>query len=504
MSLPEKKLQVVRGRKSGKWQKTIGWLIPLAIFVILRIPSLFEPFAYGDEGIYLALGQAMRRGWVFYRDIHDNKPPLIYLMAALAGSFKLYRGIYFLWSIGSFGVFYLLAKKLLRQPKARIISLTAWAILSAIPLFEGNIANAENFIALTSLGGFYLLVKKRKKAADYFTAGLLFGLSFLFKVPAFFDFLAAGVVFFLIKPKKIKEILAQIKQKKIWLIIGGWLTPLAISLVYYFSQKAGQQYLTAALAQNIPYLSSWGQATEGKKVLTLPWGLMGRAIVAGGITFWMFVRRQRKDWGKATKICLAWFVWATFGALLSSRPYPHYLFQALPALCLSFGLIAEKEIRWKLLPLIFGLVILAINLHFNYFYYPTKSYYQNFWNYLTGEKSREEYFSFWGNQVNDLYRTAAYLKARTTPAEKIFIWSDQPSLYPLSERLPVGRYTTAYHLKDFDKGLKQTLPQLEKEPPRFLVIFRPDQNGLQPLAGWLGRLYLPTVDFGQFTIYRRL
>ena len=51
------------------------WIILFLMFLILRIPSLFEPYWYGDEGIYLVLGQAIRKGVTLYSHIHDNKPP---------------------------------------------------------------------------------------------------------------------------------------------------------------------------------------------------------------------------------------------------------------------------------------------------------------------------------------------------------------------------------------------------------------------------------------------
>ena len=73
-------------------KKTIDWLekrekllLIIGLLVLLRLPSLFEPAWYGDENIYLTIGQGIRKGMVLYRDITDfpNKPPLIYLFAAL-------------------------------------------------------------------------------------------------------------------------------------------------------------------------------------------------------------------------------------------------------------------------------------------------------------------------------------------------------------------------------------------------------------------------------------
>ena len=43
-------------------------LMILAGVVFLRIPSLFEPYWYGDEGIYLTIGQAMRHGWNYIKE----------------------------------------------------------------------------------------------------------------------------------------------------------------------------------------------------------------------------------------------------------------------------------------------------------------------------------------------------------------------------------------------------------------------------------------------------
>src|SRR6266702_1389868 len=67
-------------------KKTFIWsLITLCfVFAFLRLPSLIEPYWYGDEGIYEVVGKAMNQGHLLYRDIWDNKPPLLYVMYALS------------------------------------------------------------------------------------------------------------------------------------------------------------------------------------------------------------------------------------------------------------------------------------------------------------------------------------------------------------------------------------------------------------------------------------
>src|SRR5579871_405313 len=65
-------------------KRTEVWFLTFIsfIFILLRIPSLFEPLWYGDEGVYETVGMGLSHGRLLYRDIWDNKPPLLYLLYA--------------------------------------------------------------------------------------------------------------------------------------------------------------------------------------------------------------------------------------------------------------------------------------------------------------------------------------------------------------------------------------------------------------------------------------
>src|SRR3989344_3016759 len=54
-------------------------VIILLLTFLLRFPSLFEPFWYGDEGIFAAVARNLNLGGVLYETAWDNKPPMIYL-----------------------------------------------------------------------------------------------------------------------------------------------------------------------------------------------------------------------------------------------------------------------------------------------------------------------------------------------------------------------------------------------------------------------------------------
>ncbi|KKS79061.1 MAG: hypothetical protein UV54_C0043G0007 [Candidatus Beckwithbacteria bacterium GW2011_GWA2_43_10] len=197
-----------------------GLVLILLLVVILRIPSLFEPYWYGDEGIYLVLGQALKKGLVFYRDIHDNKPPLLYLLAAAAGNVFYFRLILMVWFATATAVFFKLMQVILPLEK------TAWygATLTMIILttiFEGNIANAEIFIVLPVVLAMLMIVKKTQ---HWFGVGLLFSVGFLFKVPAAFDF-AALVIWLMIFEKN--------SLRKIWALGFGFILPILGTIIYY-------------------------------------------------------------------------------------------------------------------------------------------------------------------------------------------------------------------------------------------------------------------------------
>ena len=165
------------------------WLtILLAVVLVLRIPSFFEPFSYGDEMIYLTLGEAIRRGVPLYSGIHDNKPPLLYILAAIAGNVFWFRVILAAWMFITTVAFWKLTQVLFeKNPKARKIATIAFAILTTIPLLEGQIANAEIFMLGPTIAAFLVLLTKKLTPKNLFFSGLLFSIATLFKVPAAFD-----------------------------------------------------------------------------------------------------------------------------------------------------------------------------------------------------------------------------------------------------------------------------------------------------------------------------
>lgn len=484
-------------------------LLILALTFIFRLPSLFEPHRYADEDIYFALGMAMRRGLNFYKDIHDNKPPLIYVLAGLAGSVFLLRLILLVWHGVNIFLFYFLAKEIFpKKKKWLILGTTAFfSFLTTIPAFEGNIANGEIFMIMPATAGAYLLWKNRKKTkgAQFFWAGILFALAFLFKVPIMFDL--AGIMLFLLLFVRVRPLRSD-RQKRVgpfrnlifpvpWLTLFGFFLPIGLITVYYALIGAFRPFFYSALFQNIGYLSSW----EGAAKPIWQGGLFQRGIILLVITFVLFC--IKKCLRVESLFVSLWFLFSLFGVLLSSRPYPHYLIEvAVPFVLLAGLVLTSRKFIERAALVIIGSLAFVSFFYFKFWYYESLPYYQNFISFALKKKSQEKYFDFFGS-VNRNYQVGKFIKERTTRNDKIFVWGTQPAIYVVSGRLPVGRYTVSYHIADFN-AWDETISALLKEQPSFIVKMADEEKFFERLDSFLATNYILVKTVDEAAIHKKV
>jgi hypothetical protein len=448
----------------------IFWIISWISFFILRLPSLFEPFWYGDEGIYLTLGQAIRRGIPLYAQIHDNKPPLLYFIASIWPTVFGFRLILFISMIFTVWFFYVLALKFVKPIQAKI-STFIFIIFSSIPLIEGNIANAEIFMLLpTILGVIYFL------SYNYFWSGILIGLAFAIKVPVAAEALILFFWMLFFHPKK--NIILNVFKYLI-----GCALPIFIFTLYYLKLGVVKIFLGSALFQNFGYLGSWSSGTH--KTSPLSGGLGQRGIIFLIFNIIIFTLVKKKILNQKTGFLLSWLSATIFGSLLSGRPYPHYLIQLLPPLCIL-------TLSLWIIPII--ILLFFVIKKYNFYFYKNISYYQNF--YQNGNKP-----SYFGYQVDSVYSISQYVVNNTSPNERIFIWGDEPSIYALSNRLPVGRYTVAYHITDFNAH-EETISSLKKTPPPIIIYYAMSSRPFPDLDEFLNDYYLPETQIGKALLFK--
>lgn len=451
------------------------------IFFLLRLPSLFEPYWYGDEGIYHAIGDSMRSGNILYSEIWDNKPPLLYIIYAVFGSdqfairlFSLITGLL------TVILFYFLAKRIFTNEKLTLLTTSLFAFFYGIPLLEGNIANAENFILFFVLFAANIIyrhaagIHEKKKETflpfirppyTLFVAGVLIGTAFLIKIVAVFDLFA--FVFFLLLlhmvDKKIMQIpyafLTQLKY-----ILSGFFFPFSVAIFYFLFNDALGEFITAVFFSNVDYVNFGNN-------FFIPQGfLLLKSLLLIGIL--LLISRVRKKISLPELFILIWFIFAVFNAFFSQRPYTHYMLVVLPSYVLLFGLLFTKTPMKKLYALILiGITFIAVS-YFNFFpLKKTMDYYGNFVQFMTGQKKLPEYQSFFDSQTPRIYDVAYYLKSHLDPQDQIFIWGNAAQIYTLSQTVPVGRYTVAYHIINRDDAITETNKAIIEKKPKYIVIY---------------------------------
>lgn len=478
-----------------KRNKFLASLFFLIIF--LRLPSLFEPYWYGDEGIYLTIGQGIKKGLVLYKDIFDNKPPLIYFLSALASNIFWFRFFLLVSCLLSCFLFIKIADFFLKKEFWFKITSLAFVLLLNIPLAEGNIANAEIFQLPLTLGAIYLFFKILKKGGasgnkkDYFLIGILFSVAVLFKIPAIFDFLALVLFLFLEKSKKHSSIFFS-------LVIGFFL-PLIITVIYFLRCNYLKNFIEITFFQNLGYLSSW--QTGSHQISLIKSGVLQKFTFLVIILLFL-LWKSRKEYGKPIFFVQIWFLFDLFSCSLSGRPYAHYLIQILPSLSFLLGFLGECEKnRFKLTAIL--VIFLFYLIKIKPWFYPVSPYYQNFFQFIFKVKTKTEYFSFFDQKVPKIYEISFFVKKYTKSTDKIFVWADEPQIYALSKRLPVSRYVVAYHIIDFKK-FSETIEYLQKNPPKIIVLDKNKKEVFKELESLIASNYYKVKIYDNFEIYRTI
>lgn len=474
-------------------------IIISVIFFFLRFPSLYEPNWYGDEGIYQTLGIAINAGRTLYQGIFDNKPPLLYYLYSFVSSdlFAI-RALSLIFGLLAIFVFYHLAKRLLKNRKSIFIATGVFAVLFGLPLIEGNIANSENFMLFPNILSALLILKSletNRKYSMIFVAGIVLGVSFLLKIVAIFDFAAFfAFLLFVGLPDSISAFfnIENIKSKLKTLIIFSisFLIPIAIVSLFFLLNGAFSYYLKAVLFNNVGYVG------YGNKLL-IPQGLLIlKLIILGAFSLFVFLKKSR--FGNEFTFVSLWLAFSLFDAYFSQRPYTHYLLVILPAFCLMIGFFYLNKGLSKLSGVITLLVFIAVLLSFR-FYTKTVVYYQNFISFVAGAKSVYAYQSFFDRNTPKDYELANYINLNTNKNDNIFIWGNNAQVYQLTNKLPPGRYTVAYHITSYKDGIENTKKELENKKPKFIIIMSNVSSFPFPLI-----MYYQKIKLNGIEIYERI
>lgn len=445
------------------------------LFALLRIPSLIEPDWYGDEGIYQVIGVALRSGHLLYRDIWDNKPPILYVYYALVyGDLFSIRLFSLLFGVGAIVTFFFLARVLFDKKRLPVfVSTAVFAVLFGLPLLEGNIANAENFMLFPTLISLFLVLKLNIKSKLWIPilAGFFLSLSFLTKIVAVFDLGAFLVILFILrfldKPffnikKHVfsngKRLVKVLKQEIILSV--SFIIPILFTIVFFLYNGALSDYIKAAFSQNVGYVGYGNYFLIPQGFLILKLGMLALSVLV--------IFKLRKKIGVSGIVIYTWLAFSLFSAFFSGRPYTHYVLVMIPAACLLVGSVFNGK-KTTLLNLLLVLVLIfTVKFNFN-LYTKVFSYYKNSADFVFDGKSAKDYQEFFDNNVPKNYEIARFISMNTKKDEGVFLLSDSSTIYFLAGKLPPGRYIVEYHISFYKDGIGETKKAVETSRPKYII-----------------------------------
>jgi len=505
-------------------------LILFVLIIFLRLPNFFEPYWYGDEAIYLTIGNALSNGEKLYTTIIDHKTPLIYYLAMVPNQFY-FRILNLIWMLCTTFFFFIFAKKLFQKKSWAFLASLVMVVLTTLPWLEGNIPNGELFVmgfvmlgaVLFSKSSVFLNFFKKeivfnKTIKDSFLlvlAGFLMGLGVLTKVPAILDVAGFLAIFWLILVAVFfdtKSNLKNLSQTFFYLLnrglffVGGLLLPIIISVIYFVMKGQGQDYLDYGLLYNLRYSQSW-PLDLGNSLINFAFSMAGKTIILFSIFILISLNHDKLK--KRFQFISLYFIFALYSVLLSSRPYPHYFIQMVPpfALLLVDLFITLKEIKKKkllhtakTLILSGGLLFLTayIMLSLQFKPYSSLKYYKQFYRYATLQISKEEYENSFDTLVAENRQVSKLIKEMGI--KKMFIWGTNPLLYAQSQTIPTSRFTVSFHIKDFNDQ-DRTFAQIEREAPKLIIIMNNETQSFPQLEEYLKSYYLANNDFEHMTLY---
>jgi len=443
------------------------------ILVLLRIPSLFEPHWYDDEGIYSGVANQMSYGAELYSGAWDNKPPFMYLLfLSLINTGKtlfLTRALSLLFAIGTIAVVYKILQKV-SIGKAKYFVFILAALLLGIPQLENNIANAENFFILfTTLGIYFALNRK------FWLTALVYSIAITMKAQPFFEFISLLpiiLIFFYNAKEQTKTIFLKLGK-----LFSIFLFPTVLIFGIFLVFGNFTEYLDSALLSNFKYVDEGSEAVKllifENSILLRP-GILAVAILVIAFLYW------KKKINFTSAIIFTWFAGSLFGAALSSRGYPHYLLQAVP----SFIVLIAYSLSGKILSLrtLRNFVILAVStILFVYTFFQGKNfeehleysnYYQLGYGYLLGNVSRTDWSDFFNPKLKYMYDTARYIDSVTDNGTVIYSIDHTGWFYELSNTKSASRYVAYYHIWHIENRTEKAFKDIVDSNPEYIVFNR--------------------------------
>lgn len=486
--------------KHFKREHTALFAILLFIFV-MRFPSLFEPFWYGDEGIFAAVARNLNLGGVLYDTAWDNKPPMIYL--TYQAIFK-FLGVSMFWLrlvtiiavISTAAIIYEIAEAMIGIKRA-LAAAFAFGLLTSLRLIEGNLALTEIYMILPIALAMMVAVKRKFDYLSLFVAGLLFAIGSLYKQVGALEAAALGIYLFFISDNFFSFI------KKGFVLTLGFTVPYAAAVVYFAPKNLLHEYIFAAYTYYQIYLD---ESPQYQIFINISKILPIAAVFCYGL--WKKYKLKKVDDGQ---LFILWAAFSLLGSYFSGRTYGHYLVQAVPAVSLLIASISWplklNRARIVFAASFFIPLFILTRLLFSDFISggPINQikYWGNFIAYAYGNKGLSEYNDFFDGNVNTIMALADSIEQSGLRGETIYIWGDFPWLYAIADAWNPSRYVTSFHVFGVPNGKEEVMHDIDAKLPALIIKSEHSIGYFEKLEMLIATRYTLVAKVETAEVYRR-
>lgn len=483
---------------------TLVFLVTLSALPILFLAPLFGAPMERDQGVYATIASGWMDGGLPYRDLWDNKAPLLFLWYAV--SFTLVgdsaAAVQFMAAVSTgFCVPFVWATaNILFGRREASIAAVLFA-LSFANIYLQVTANAEAFMLLPMTAGLWAFTVGTRRGSGtgfgwFLLAGTLTALAVFTRQSAIWAFAGYGTWFcamFITQPDNRLQQLNRVVGIAIGTVLGS------LPFVIYFAVYGELYALWYAMFE---FNTSWA-AVQSWWLKFVPPLLIEPGPLLGGLLFWLLVimgvPQLWKLGGSARWVVLPSLFFAQAAAHTMGKGSAHYSIQLLPTASIAavFGLITlvqlwrEKDRAFKLSVALVSLVTLGA-LTFAYTR-PT-----------VNERFEVQYtYRDYADDAIAAPAIASAVAAISSEDECIYEWGRSSQIYYLADRSPCVRWlhNRAYEVDPL--VMNEVMAGLRLSSPEVVLVTSQDVPVPPPLEMFIRDeyRYLGQVEYA--VLYKR-
>jgi hypothetical protein len=411
--------------------RILGLFVVLLLSFAIRLPNLHVPLDR-DEGGFATIATGWSQGQLPYRDLVDNKPPLVFITYRLAlkafGSRpEAVRYGLLVLALLQIWVFYKIARRWLENETSALAATLIFSLLSAEPTY--GVGTALNAGAIAMLP---LLIAVWFLPISALWAGVFAGAAIMSRQTMAVPALAFAGVMIIQDPKSLRSILAY--------GIGLLFIPTAF-LTYFAVHGAAHEFVYQVFTYNLSHTA--GVAQSGRLLEGLR-GLVDniQALAPGEALVWTLavlgcaaaVTQARSR----ALFLLAWLLASIASVCVSFRFLSHYFLDLAPVLALAAGFgfawLYQRSNRIRAIAFC-GLAIAMVLFGWS-----------NRLFLFSGSPEAISREIYTGNYFVEAERVAQYLRETTALSDRILVFGSEPEILFGAQRSSATRFVFFYPL----------------------------------------------------------